>query len=85
LFGAAGDEGWLAGVWVVSLAISALFYFLPTFVAGMRGHPNTAAIAVLNILLGCTLVGWVVALVWSFTAVPPPRRKRRRVYEEDDD
>ncbi|MGI9229089.1 MAG: superinfection immunity protein [Gammaproteobacteria bacterium] len=46
-----------------------LFYFLPFIIAINRGHHNTAAIFVLNLFLGWTFLGWVVALVWSFTAV----------------
>jgi hypothetical protein len=42
---------------------------LPTIVAGQRGHQNTAAIAVLNLLLGWTFIVWVIALVWAMTAV----------------
>lgn len=45
-----------------------LFYFLPLFIAMMRKHVNTVAIGVLTLLLGWTLIGWIVALVWSFTA-----------------
>ena len=33
-----------------------------------RGHNNTTAIIVLNLLAGWTFVGWIVALVWAFTA-----------------
>jgi T4 superinfection immunity protein len=40
-------------------------YFLPTFVALGRHHRNSAAIALLNLFLGWTLLGWVVALVWA--------------------
>ena len=46
-------------------------YFVPTFVAGSRTHPNTNAIMALNILLGWTLLGWVAALVWSITNSGP--------------
>jgi hypothetical protein len=70
---------WLAGSLdqefaslVGSLALLALLvgiYFTPTFVAGGRGHPNTSAIVLLNLFLGWTFVGWVVALVWSVTAI----------------
>lgn len=47
---------------------SILMYFLPTFVAGLRHHHNGGAIFLLNLLLGWTLLGWVLALVWSVTA-----------------
>ncbi|MDH3229039.1 MAG: superinfection immunity protein, partial [Alphaproteobacteria bacterium] len=50
-------------------ALVFLVYFIPSVIAGMRGHQNFGAIFALNLLLGWTLLGWVVALVWSFTAV----------------
>ncbi|MDQ0393127.1 superinfection immunity protein [Labrys monachus] len=49
------------------LAIILLFYFLPWVIALLRGHRNSTAIFVLNLFLGWTFIGWVVALVWSFT------------------
>jgi hypothetical protein len=44
-------------------------YFIPTAVALFRGHHNKGAIIVLNLFLGWTLIGWVVALVWACTQV----------------
>ena len=43
-------------------------YFLPIFVAYLREHRNTASIAIVNLFLGWTLTGWVVALAWAFSA-----------------
>ena len=40
-------------------------YFLPTLVAFLRQHKNKLAIFLLNLLLGWTVLGWVVSLVWS--------------------
>ncbi len=40
-------------------------YFLPTTIADEKRHPNTTAIFVVNLFFGCTLIGWVIALVWS--------------------
>lgn len=54
-----------------------IFYFLPSFVATGRKHPNGAAITVLNLFLGWTLLGWVVALIWSVTAQPDLSRAPR--------
>ena len=45
-------------------------YFLPSIVAFSRGHHNAVAITILNLFLGWTFLGWVIALVWSATAVP---------------
>jgi len=41
------------------------FYFLPTLIAFLRNHKNKLAIFLLNLLLGWTVLGWVVLLVWS--------------------
>ena len=40
-------------------------YFLPTIIACIRKHTNVWAIFVLNLFLGFTLIGWVIALVWA--------------------
>jgi Superinfection immunity protein len=47
-----------------------LLYLTPTIVAANRDHPNTGAIAAINILAGWTFLGWVVAFIWSLAAVP---------------
>ena len=41
------------------------FYFLPTLIAFLRQHKNKLAVFLLNLLLGWTVLGWVVSLVWS--------------------
>jgi uncharacterized integral membrane protein len=56
-----GPEGW------VILFIFLVIYFAPTINAWTRHHRNTTAITVLNIFLGWTFIGWVVALVWSYS------------------
>jgi hypothetical protein len=56
----------------VLLLFSAVIYFLPAFIALMRGHQSGCAIFVLNFFLGWTLVGWVLSLVWSLTAPSRP-------------
>lgn len=42
-----------------------LCYFLPT-IAGIRKR-NASAIFILNLLLGWSIIGWVIALVWAMT------------------
>lgn len=51
-------------------------YFLPTIVGFGRKKNNAGAICVLNLFLGWTLVGWVVALVWALTVDAPQARAR---------
>ncbi len=56
----------VGALWII---LGLLGYFLPTFVAVKRGHHQTTAITVLNLLLGWTFIGWVASLVWALTAV----------------
>lgn len=49
----------------VVLAILTLGYFVPWMIAALRGKSNVWGIFWLNLLLGWTAVGWVVALVLS--------------------
>jgi len=44
-----------------------IIYFLPSIIAHRDGHKQAAAILVLNIFLGWTILGWIGALVWAFT------------------
>lgn len=46
------------------------FYFLPTFLALARGHSNSFLLAIVNLSLGWTVIGWVGALFWSLTKQP---------------
>lgn len=52
-------------------ALAAVAYFLPTAIAYMRSHHNLGAIWMLNIFLGWTFLGWIVAIIWSMTRVIP--------------
>ena len=56
---------------LIFLAIILAFYFLPTIVAYNKEHQSWTALFFLNLFLGWTLVGWVIALVWAF--VKPPK------------
>jgi Superinfection immunity protein/Short C-terminal domain len=53
----------------VLLVVGFLAYFLPTIIASRRSHPNGNGIALLNIFLGWTFIGWLVALIWSVSAI----------------
>nr|MBQ0091607.1 superinfection immunity protein [Candidatus Enterousia merdequi] len=53
-------------------------YFIPTFVACSRHHINALAIFILNLFLGCTIVGWVIALIWAVYKQEPEKNVRKR-------
>jgi hypothetical protein len=61
----------LPGFFVPFFGFGFVMYFLPTILAFARNKRDTTAILLLNIFLGWTMIGWVVALVWAVkTDVP---------------
>ena len=46
-------------------------YFLPTFIAMGRHLYSRGGIAMLNLFLGWTFIGWIAALLWAITAPAP--------------
>ena len=46
-------------------------YFIPALIATKRDHPQKSAILIINILLGWTFLGWVIALVWAILKQEP--------------
>ena len=67
------DHNPVLGILLIGIVVIA--YFIPCWIAGARNHHNATAIFVTNLLLGWTFIGWVVALIWSFTAVNPESEK----------
>jgi hypothetical protein len=45
--------------------IIGLLYFLPTLIASHRKHHQQASIFVINLFLGWTFLGWVIALAMA--------------------
>ena len=42
-----------------------VMYFLPTIVAAARSKRDVLAIFLLNLFLGWSVIGWIVALIWA--------------------
>ena len=53
----------LAGILLLVVGIAA--YFIPTIIAIKKERDNKVSILALNLLLGWSLIGWVVSLVWA--------------------
>lgn len=47
------------------------FYLTPTIVAVVRKAPSTGSTVVINVLLGWTVVGWIIALAMACRSRPP--------------
>jgi len=50
----------------VVLLIAVALYLLPSIAAAINKNPNWESIAVINLFLGWTFIGWVIALAWAF-------------------
>lgn len=45
-------------------------HFLPTIIAALRRGRSVVGIFLLNLLLGWTVIGWVIALIWALRDEP---------------
>lgn len=52
------------------VGVGLVVYFLPALNAMSRKHPSSGGVFLLNLLLGWTLLGWIVAAVWSASGKP---------------
>jgi pilus assembly protein TadC len=50
---------------ILFIILATVIYFLPSIIAFARHKKQRVAIFLLNLFLGATFVGWVIALVWS--------------------
>ncbi|NBW68314.1 MAG: superinfection immunity protein [Betaproteobacteria bacterium] len=70
-----------AGMRPVWIFISALLifivgwavYFVPSYIAIRKNHPDKLPIFVLNLCGGWLVVGWIAAIVWAVMAASPPK------------
>jgi hypothetical protein len=54
----------MVGIFQLALCVGLIFmYFLPAFVG--KDKKNAGAIFMFNLLLGWTVLGWVIALCWA--------------------
>lgn len=58
-------EKFFLGLLIIIIIVAA--YFLPTLAAMGKKKKNTLAIFLLNLLLGWTIIGWVIAIIWAVT------------------
>lgn len=66
---ASGSQGGTVAGVVVIVIISTGLYFVPLIVAAIRGVSNTGSVAVINLFLGWTVIGWIVALAMACKSV----------------
>lgn len=58
---------------IIFLICAIFFYFIPTIRAYQIKHRQKTPIFLINLTLGWTLIGWLIALIWSFSAQDNPK------------
>lgn len=53
--------------------LAVFIYFVPAVIAYARGHHNWIPILLLNFFTAWFVLGWIIALIWSTTAVKNKR------------
>lgn len=59
------SSGALLLVIPLCIVLGIALYFVPTIISCCKKKKNTVAIVCLNLFLGWTFIGWLIALVWS--------------------
>lgn len=65
---------------VGALIMILALYFLPSLVATMKKKRNSGAIFAVNLFLGWTVIGWIVAIVWALTNDAPVVQVNQNYY-----
>ncbi|MDR3263092.1 MAG: superinfection immunity protein [Clostridiales bacterium] len=53
--------------WVTSV-VALIVFLIPSIIAVKNRHRQVFWIILLNILLGWTLIGWIIALIWALNS-----------------
>lgn len=59
---------------VIGTILAAGLYFLPCIIAFARKKSNSIAILALNLFLGWSFIGWIIAMVWALTNDTPTQQ-----------
>jgi hypothetical protein len=77
----------LSGMDVVTmsivLAITLVFWFIPTLLAAFRNRKNIGKIFLLNITVGWTTLGWTVLIFWALNPTQSYEAIKARLYRKN--
>jgi hypothetical protein len=71
LTGVAAQASGMSAMAPFYVPVAAVIYFLPTIITVRGKHQNAGPVAVVNIFLGWTVLGWIVALAMASTRPKP--------------
>lgn len=55
----------MEGIGIVALFLLIAWYFIPSLIAWEKAKAGKVSILIVNIFLGWTVIGWIVALAWA--------------------
>ena len=58
---------WFPGSYLPVGLVGLALYLLPTIIVLARRKKNVVGPILVNVLLGWTVIGWIVALIWALT------------------
>ena len=61
---------------LVGILLSTVLYFVPSLIGYRRRDDNLLSLFVVNLLLGFTFIGWVVALAYATRGMTLPSFKQ---------
>lgn len=65
------NPGWSETEKSIGFLFAFFWYVAPMLIGAMNRHPRLSAIATVNLFLGWTVIGWIVALGWAIGPAPP--------------
>ena len=63
-------DPFVLGKTIAQALLVAAVYGLPALVAVWRRHDRSETIALTNLLLGWTVIGWLLLLIWALKGLP---------------
>ena len=57
---------------VIGIILSGILYIVPTLIGWRRQDSNLLSLFVVNLFLGFTFIGWVIALAYAVRSIPLP-------------
>lgn len=67
---------------IISIILMITVYFLPSGIGLLRRHNNFIPILLVNLFFGITVIGWIIALIWSFTSNVKDKRSIQEILKE---
>ena len=65
ILAAGGSDTGATVAGIIGIVAAIFFYWVPSITAQVRHVPNKGSVIVVNLFLGWTVVGWIVALAMA--------------------